>query len=148
MEIVARFPRVSHDFEVEEDFFVVLKKPNTEEELYEKNISGSKIESCVVEKRGETISTGRKTYNKVLTDIRQTMNPEEIIQNTKYNFKLIRETNTRGYTWYDGINMSFQGKNALGTLKEIIAMVKLNKMNIDLTIKLSSGETVRFKIIQ
>jgi len=44
--------------------------------------------------------------------------------------------------------MSFQGKNALGTLKEIIAMVKLNKMSIDLTIKLSSGETVRFKIIQ
>ena len=42
--------------------------------------------------------------------------------------------------------MSFQNKNASGTLKEIINMVKVNKMSINLSIKLKTGRIIHFKI--
>jgi len=55
------------------------------------------MKECLIKKDGEIISTNRKNYSKVLTGIRQTMTTEEIIQNTKHNFKLTRETGERGY---------------------------------------------------
>ena len=42
--------------------------------------------------------------------------------------------------------MSFQSKDATGTLKEIINMVKVNKLTIKLTIKLETGRIIHFKM--
>jgi hypothetical protein len=42
--------------------------------------------------------------------------------------------------------MSFQSKDAEQTLKEIIRMVKENKLTIKLIIKLETGRMVHFKI--
>ncbi len=42
--------------------------------------------------------------------------------------------------------MSFQNKDTTGTLKEIINMVKVNKLTIKLSIKLETGRIVHFKI--
>ena len=42
--------------------------------------------------------------------------------------------------------MSFQNKDATETLKEILNMVKVNKMSINLSIKLETGRIVHFKI--
>ena len=52
----------------------------------------------------------------------------------------------KGYNWCDDINMSFQSKDATGTLKEIVNMVKVNKLTFDLSIKLETGRIVHFKI--
>jgi len=41
--------------------------------------------------------------------------------------------------------MSFQNKDATGTLKEILNMVKVNKFTIELSIKLETGRIVHFK---
>ena len=43
--------------------------------------------------------------------------------------------------------MSFQNKNAKGTLKEIVHMVKKNNLTIDLTIKLETGMIIHFHIL-
>jgi hypothetical protein len=42
--------------------------------------------------------------------------------------------------------MSFQSKDAKNTLKEIIEMVKENELNINLSIKLQTGNIIYFKI--
>jgi hypothetical protein len=42
--------------------------------------------------------------------------------------------------------MSFQNKDARGTLKEIINMVTVNKLTIELSIKLETDRIVNFKI--
>ena len=42
--------------------------------------------------------------------------------------------------------MSFQDKNATGTLKEILNMVKVNKLTIKLSIKLETGRIVYYKL--
>ena len=43
-------------------------------------------------------------------------------------FKLNNENGEKGFNWCDDIHMSFQSKDATGTLKEIINMVKVNKL--------------------
>jgi hypothetical protein len=42
--------------------------------------------------------------------------------------------------------MSFQSKDARGTLKEILNMVKVNQFTIELSIKLETGRIIHFKI--
>jgi len=72
-------------------------------------------------------------------------NPK-ILQTTTFNFKLTKENGEKGYKWCDDISMSFQSKDARGTLKEILNMVKVNKFTIELSIKLETGRIVHFKI--
>ncbi len=74
------------------------------------------------------------------------MPTQQILQTTKFNFKLTDEHGDKGYTWCPEINMSFQNKDALGTIKEIINMVKVNGMTIELAIKLETGLKVYFFI--
>ena len=56
--------------------------------------------------------------------------------------KMVKKVLTR----CDDIHMSFQSKDATGTLKEIINMVKVNKLTIKLTIKLETGRIIHFKM--
>lgn len=118
----------------------------TEDELNITEIRGSKIEECIIKKKGENISTNRKSFRSVLIDIWKIMSAQKILQNTTFCLKLTDENGKKGFTWCGDINMSFQNKDALGTLKEIIHMVKVNKLTIHLSIKLKTQRIVHFKI--
>ena len=48
--------------------------------------------------------------------------------------------------WCQDITRSFQSKDASGTIKEIINMVKVNNMSIHLSLKLETGRIIQFKI--
>jgi hypothetical protein len=115
----------------------------TETELIALNITHSTILECVV-KRGDEILSNSKKYRQAVVDIWKTMMPQKILQHTAFNFKLTNENGENGYDWCSAINMAFQGKDAKGTLKEIINMVKLNKYSIRLVIRLKTGETFQF----
>lgn len=117
----------------------------TENELNITQIINSKIEECVIKKGEDVISTKTK-YRSILVDIWKTMPTQKILQNTDFNFKLTEESGIDGYEWCRHINMSFQSKNASGTLKEIVKMVKINNMSIILSIKLETGKVIYFKI--
>lgn len=121
------------------------KKYLTENELNMSDISGSKIEECLVESQTDTVSTST-TYRRILIDIWKTMPTQLILQTTAHNFKLTNENGTKGYNWCSDINMSFQSKAAKDSLKEIINMVKLNKMTLNIAIKLENGKLVYLKI--
>ena len=108
-------------------------------------ITHSTIEECIIKKEGENILTNT-SYRSVLVDIWKSMPTQKIIQTTTFNFKLTNENGEKGYKWCDDIRMSFQNKDATGTLKEILNMVKVNKYTIKLSIKLETGRIVHFKI--
>lgn len=74
------------------------------------------------------------------------MPTQKILQTTTFNFKLTNEKGEHGYNWNDSIRMSFQSKDSMGTLKEIINMVKVNKFTIKLSIKLETDRIIHFKI--
>ena len=115
----------------------------TENELM-MQIKHSTIEECVIKKKEENISTN-KMYRSVLVDIWKSMPTQKILQTTTFNFKL-NKNGKKGYKWCNDIHMSFQDKDATGTLREILNMVKVNKLSIELSIKLETGRIVHFKI--
>jgi hypothetical protein len=117
----------------------------TENELNITQITNSMIEECLIKKEEETISTNT-SYRSVLVDIWKSMPTQKILQTTQFNFKLTNENGVKGYNWCDDIHMSFQDKDSKGTLKEILNMVKVNKLTIKLSIKLETGRIVHFKI--
>ena len=121
------------------------KQYMTENELNMTKIKHSTIEECIIKKEEENISTNT-SYRSVLVDIWKSMPTQKILQTTTFNFKLTNENGEKGYKWCDDINMSFQNKDAIGTLKEILNMVKVNKLTIKLSIKLETGRIVHFKI--
>ena len=117
----------------------------TENELNMTQITHSTIEECTIKKEGAYIST-KKCYRSVLVDVWKSMPNQKILQNTTFKIKSGNENGEKGYKWCDDIKMSFQNKDAKGTLKEIVKMVKVNKLTIDLSIKLKTGRIVHFKI--
>jgi hypothetical protein len=121
------------------------KQYMTENELNMTQITHSTIEECLIKKEEENIST-KTCYRSVLVDIWKSMPTQKILQTTTFNFKLTNENGEKGYNWCDDIHMSFQNKDARGTLKEIINMVKVNKLTIKLSIKLETGRIIHFKI--
>ena len=121
------------------------KQYMTENELNMAMITNSQIIECLIEKEDEIISTNNK-YRAVLVDIWKSMPAQKILQTSTFNILLTKENGAKGYKWCDDIHMSFQSKDARGTLKEIINMVKVNKLTIQLSIKLETGRIVHFKI--
>ena len=117
----------------------------TENELIMTQIKHSTIEECLIKQKEEIIST-KKSYRGVLIDILKSMPAQQILQTSKFNFKLTNENGEKGYNWCNDINMSFQDKEALETLKEILHMIKVNNLTINLCIKLETGRIVYFKI--
>ena len=122
------------------------KQYMTENELNITQITNSTIEECLIKKEEETISIKKTTFRSVLVDIWKSMPTQKILQTTQFNFKLTNENGIKGYHWCHAISMSFQDKNARGTLSEILNMVKVNKLTIKLSIKLETGRIVHFKI--
>jgi hypothetical protein len=118
----------------------------TENEFNMTNFKGSKVKECIIKNNEEIISTDKFYYRPILIDIWKFMPTQKILQTTTFNFKLTNEENEKGYRWCDDIRMSFQNKDAKGTLEEIVNMVKVNKLTIELSIKLETGTIIHFKI--
>ena len=117
----------------------------TENELYSKDLNNSIIENCLILDNDEIISDSIK-YFRILIDIYKSMAASTILQNTKFNIKLTNENGFKGYTWCPEINMSVQRQDAIGTIKEIIKMIKINKYKINICIKLITNEIIKFKL--
>jgi len=117
----------------------------SEDELNNTDIRFSNILECIIKKGDEVISSNRKKYRPILIDVWRHIPTRRILQTTTFNFKLTNES-IDGYNWCPDINMSFQSKDAKNTLKEIIEMVKENELNINLSIKLQTGNIIYFKI--
>ncbi len=142
-----RIPHIeNYTQEINGELILTPKKQYmTENELNMTQITHPTIVVCVIKKEEENISTNT-SYRSVLVDIWKSMPTQKILQTSTFNFKLTNENGEKGYKWCDDIHMSFQNKDARGTLKEIINMVKVNKLTIKLSIKLETGRIVHFKI--
>jgi hypothetical protein len=117
---------------------------DTEEDTLMEDFRFSIIEECkILNKKGDIVSEN-KIFRGVLVDIWKTMEKQKILENTTFKFKNGNKRGVKGYNWCEGINMSFQNKDAIGTLREILHLVKLNDLTFNLTIRLKSDETVKF----
>jgi len=110
----------------------------------------AKIQTCIINQRGEVISSECKSATGILIAIIEKMmkymTRDEILEKSKMNFKMTKEAGIHGYHWQPKINMSMQNRNFLETLKEIVRLAKSNRMWIDMSIKLTNGRIVHFKL--
>ena len=136
--------------ELKEIINIILNKENdnqnnTESELISSCLKKSTILNCII-KSGETIISTKKKYISILVDIWSTMKKQKILDNTTFNFLLLNVNGNRGYTWNDKIKMSVQNRDANGSMKEIITMIKLNKYIMEIKIKLKNSKILHVKI--
>lgn len=145
---IIRIPNIdTYTQEMIQNELILTPKENyiTETELYMLDMKYSKITNCIVTDRLHEISTQTK-YQSILTDIWKSMPSQKILQTTTCNLKLTNENGINGYTWCEPIHMSFQRKDAKGTLREIVNMVRVNHYTIHISILLSTGREIHFII--
>ena len=118
-----------------------------------KQYTYAKIQTCIINQRGKVgkvISSECKSATGILVliikDMMQYMTRDEILEKSKMNFKMTKEAGIHGYHWQPKINMSMQNRNFLETLKEIVRLAKSNRMWIDMSIKLTNGHIIHFKL--
>ena len=109
----------------------------TEDELYLINLLHSTIIKSVILNEDEIISEKTK-YAPILIDIYKSMPIQKIVQNTSMNIKLTNENGKNGYIFHPELNISMQGKDANGTMKEIINFVKFNNYKMEIYIQIKN----------
>ena len=152
MSVEIRIPNIRNYYQtiINGDLILTpIGKYITEDELYLLPFKNAIIETCLIKKDTQIMydclneSSVLKCLRTILIKLWETMPTQKILQTTTFNFKLINDTN---YKWCPEINIFFQERNIITTLKEIINMIKINKMIINLTIKVNSDNVVYFKI--
>lgn len=111
-----------------------------------KDMVYSTINHCIIKNNEEeVISNSKGKWIGILIDIYKSLPASFILQNTTFNIKLTNEYGNKGYIWHPEINMSVQGKDANGTLKEIMKMINKNNYKIDIGIILENEEIINYK---
>lgn len=118
-------------------------------------IKGSKIKSCCIKsKAGEPIVEQEKYYAPVMKKILKNLGRKGLglankdaahCNETTMNLMEGNDNTFGGYI--PELNLTFQYKNALGTLEEIIYQVKKHKYSLDLSIITATGAEISIKLI-
>lgn len=119
----------------------------TDDDLNIISLTHSNIIKTIIMNNEELISNKNK-YNSILIDIYKSMPTQKIVQNTNMNIKLTNENGKKGYIFYPELNLSIQGKDANGTLKEIINLVKINNYKFDIYIRLETNELINYSFFK
>lgn len=109
--------------------------------LFQRTLRGSTIIGC----KFNGVQIDVKKYMKLLVFIYSTIDKETIVQHSILNV-VQAEIRVRGFIYYNQWEVSIQGADARKTLKEIINIVKVKSYQLELKIKLKTGELVGFHI--
>ena len=115
------------------------------------NLTNSEIVECSIKNENNIpIDILKLNYNTIFKNIlaqgKQTA--INIEKNTKMNI-CFEKRDTKGfkYNWIPELGISFQSKDANGTMKEIINMCKINSLKLDILIELQNNKKISFKIV-
>lgn len=109
--------------------------------LFQQNLRKSNIIECKI----NNVNIDIKKYKKLLIYLYSTTDTEIILQNTILNISQ-EEIYDKGFEYYNQLSLSIQGADARRTLKEIINIIKIKNYSIELKIKLTNDEIIRFII--
>jgi len=112
-----------------------------ESTLFQRDFCGSKIIGC----KFNGVQINLRKYKKLLVFIYSTVDKETILQHTILNI-VEAELRTKGFRYYNQWELSIQGVDARKTLKEIINIIKVKSYQLELKIKLKTGELIGFSI--
>jgi hypothetical protein len=107
---------------------------------FKESLTGSKILECSINR----VIFNKLKYMTILIEIYKLADIETIIKNTTFNVKKEKFL-LNGYSWYEDIKLSIQGKDSNDTFKEIIRMIELLRVNFEIKILLKNKEVVDLK---
>jgi hypothetical protein len=147
MTEIIRIPNIEkYTQEIINGELILTPKENyiTEDEFNRTILNSSKITDCIV-KNGEEIISNKTKYQSILKDIWKSMPTQKILQTTDFNMKLTEEDGIDGYNWSPELKLSIQNKDAKHTMKEILNMIKVNNYSIKISIRLGTGQIIKYK---
>jgi hypothetical protein len=109
--------------------------------LFQQNLRKSNIIDCKI----NNVNIDIKKYKKLLIYLYSITDIEIILQNTILNI-LQEEKYDKGFEYYNQLGLSIQGADARRTLNEIINIIKIKNYSMELKIKLTNEEIIRFII--
>lgn len=118
----------------------------TEDELNRTILTRSTVLYCLIKNGEDIISSDKLRLRTILNDIFEYMPTQKILQTTTFNMKLTNENGAKGYNWCSKLNLSIQGKDNNGTMKEILNMIKVNNYSIQMTIELDTKKIIKLNI--
>lgn len=106
----------------------------------------SEITECLIKKEDKLVSDKTK-YSSILSDVYDNVNKEYLIEKysklKSYNFS--SDERIKNYNWNEIHNFAWRGKDANGSLRDIIDIVKDNDFRMILNIKHENGKELKFK---
>ena len=136
----------NYTFEIKDNVLILTPKyiKKTLQEMYNINLTHSKIDLCVIYNDDKIISEHTK-FRSILINIWKSMPTQLLLQNTTYNMKLAND-GENGYRWINDINVSVQGKDSHGAFKEMVKMIQVNSYKCNIHITVLTGEKICFEI--
>lgn len=113
--------------------------------MIEKCFTNSTIIMCEI-KKGEEIITTKKKYRSIVVDLWKSTSIKDFFTNTKFNFKLENMQGSKGYNWCPDISLSFQSKDANGTMEEIINMININGYKATIVVQMEDKKILKYQI--
>ena len=132
----------NYDMQIKENSLILKKRIKylTDVDLLSKDLRNSTL----VKSEINTEILNFNKYKHLLLHLYSKIDINIIVKNTVLNISM-EELYDKGYKYYENLGMSIQGSDTKRTLKEIINVSKLNKINLTIIIKLKTDEVVYFK---
>ena len=100
--------------------------------------------SCTFENR--KIPKNKLFYKSILINIFTKIGRENVILQSVLNMENRDMNNLKGYIWFPELQLSIQSNNANKTFHEIVRITELNKLKLEIQIKLKNKKTFEYKI--
>ena len=123
-----------------------LKKQVSEPEIYD-HITKCNILDCKI----SDIKITKLKFNSILSDIWNTMTEYDVKSKSSYRFKYKHQINGEKEiinfkNHLLKIDMYYCNKSGIDTFKEIVRMIKLNKLSMNIIIENSKKQIIEFSI--
>ena len=119
------------------------KKHLTKEQLENTSLTNSNIQDCEVSNSDNEVISNDISYRGIFVKILKTCKPRDaiiLLTNTEPG-----KHTTKGFNYIEELQISFQGKDSNGTIKDILTLVEANGYLINITIKLKDNTFIYYK---
>ena len=113
------------------------KRNITKEELEDTSLTSSSIQECNIYNSDNEVITTNTSYRGIFTKTLKAGNGRDaiiLLTNTEPG-----KHTTKGFNYIEELQISFQGKDANGTMKDILTLIEANNYSINITIKLKDN---------
>jgi hypothetical protein len=124
---------------------------NSEYELYQNNLSRSRIIECKINGYKIYVKKYRRlllfVYSIIQNNIIENKElPESILNNSILSISK-EKLNTKGYQYYNNLGISIRCADSKKTLREILNILRQKKDNIELILQLQNGAMIQFVML-